>query len=151
MVRGIANWDVQSLLQLRNYKVLVFIHIGILLQKVSTSNMLHELLLYYDFSVLYAFVANFKIFFEPFYEIVYFLYVDLKIVIFLCKQKLWNLEVQFWVPYSERYWNYGKIEHENGLNFGPSFTSDSDSDSDSDSVWVWFWFWFSVWFQFRRC
>jgi len=80
---------VQSLLQLRNYKVLVFIHIGILLQKVSTSNMLHELLLYYDFSVLYAFVANFKIFFEPFYEIVYFLYVDLKIVIFLCITKFY--------------------------------------------------------------
>jgi len=51
--------------------------------------MLHELLLYYDFSVLYAFVANFKIFFEPFYEIVYFLYVDLKIVIFLCITKFY--------------------------------------------------------------
>jgi len=34
--------------------------------------------------------------------------------------KLWNLEVQFWVPILKPIKNTQKIEHENGSNFGPS-------------------------------
>jgi len=34
--------------------------------------------------------------------------------------KLWNLEVQFWVPILKAIGITAKIEHENELKFGPS-------------------------------
>jgi len=33
--------------------------------------------------------------------------------------KLWNLEVQFWVPIFAGHWIYGKMEHENGFKIWP--------------------------------